>query len=785
MNILVLASAFAVGAWVLHQQPILPSLTGLSAVVPLAVCAWLCGRLDGTMFRLLRRCSLLAAFGLGGFLWAAGVAQLRLADQLPQHWQGRDVEIEGVIAEMTQPGERSTRFAFEVERVYTIGATIPAHVSLSWYEELQPAGPAASGLRAGQRWRLTARLRRPHGSANPHGFDVEAWMLERGLRASGYVRQQPLPQLLSERVPAPVYLLQRARESVRARLQGALADRDYRGVIVALAIGDQRAIPPGLWKVFTRTGTNHLMAISGLHITMVAGLVFAVVVRIWKRSEALSARLPAARAAIAFGAFAALTYAALSGFAVPAQRAICMLLVVAAALWSGWRWPFSTVLGLALFAVLAIDPMAATAPGFWLSFGAVAAIILAGTSRLRADGWAFTLVRTQWAVTIALVPLLLALFQQVSIVSPLANAVAIPVVSLVVAPMALLAIVLPFDTLAQASHAVMALCMRFLETLAAFPDAAWQQHAPPPWSVPLALAGAAWMLLPRGFPARWLGLVVLAPLFLITPPHPAVGELWLTVLDVGQGTAVVARTRGHALLFDAGPAFSASMDAGERFVVPYLRGEGVRRLDAMLVSHDDTDHSGGAVAVLSALPVTRLWSSLPQTHAAHGYATISERCVHGQAWEWDSVRFEVLHPQAASYNESRLRDNDRSCVLRISSAHGTVLIPGDIESRSEQDLLRDPRAVLAADILVAPHHGSRTSSSDKFIAAVRPRHVVFTVGHRNRFGHPHPQVVARYRSHGVQLHRTDVAGAVTFRLAANGTEIRHWRAQAPRFWHER
>ncbi len=359
------------------------------------------------------------------------------------------------------------------------------------------------------------------------------------------------------------------------------------------------------------------------------------------------------------------------------------------------------------------------------------------------------------------------MFQQVSLVSPIANAVAIPLVSLVVVPLTLLAAVLPLDWLAQIAHAVMALCMSVLEMLDRVPDAAWQQHAPPPWTVPLALLGALWMLLPRGFPARWVGAGLHAAAFLWLPPHPPPGDLWLTVLDVGQGLAVVARTRGHALLYDTGPAFSEQVSAGERIVVPYLRASGIRRLDGVIISHDDLDHSGGALAVLQAVPVQWLSSPLSDVHPISEAATRRRRCSAGERWEWDGVVFEMLHPDAESYNDFGLKDNDRSCVLRIDSPYGAVLLPADIERRSEIEMLRSSPGRLSTDVLIAPHHGSRTSSTPEFVRAVAPRLVVFSVGYHNRFGHPHPAVVRAYREQGSERVRTDLAGAVLVKISSS------------------
>ena len=774
------AFAFVLGCWWLQQQAVLPSPAGAPAVLALALLAAILRRRG---FGLAAALCLGAAFAGAGFYWAALSAQRKLASELPAHWEGRDIAVEGVVAAMPQQQQRATRVHFDIERILTPGAEIPSRVVLNWYEDQTGPAPDAENLRAGQRWRFTVRLRRPHGNYNPHGFDAERWLLEHDRRASGYVRQDSPRTLTADLVPRPGYFVERMRENVRGRLLSALADRPYRGVVVALAVGDQQAIPRDQWVLFARTGVSHLMSISGLHITMVAALAFSLVTAFWRLSPA-AGRIPAMSAATAAGLGTAAAYALLSGFAVPAQRTVLMLAVVAAALWSRRRWPTPTVLGLALGLVAVFDPMSVSSPGFWLSFGAVAAIALAAGGRLGRPGWLKAWLRSQWAVTVALVPLLLALFQQISLVSPLANAVAIPLVSLVVAPLALAAIVVPADAVAQLAHALMVPGMAFLEWLSRAPAVVWQQHAPPWWTVAAALAGAGWVLLPRGFPARGLGMLALLPLVLARPAGPADGELWLTVLDVGQGLAVVARTSAHALLFDAGPAYPGGGDAGERIVVPFLRGEDIRALDAMLVSHDDLDHSGGALSVLAALPVRQTLSSLPPGHPIHAGSASVQRCLAGQHWEWDMVQFEVLHPVAGDYNAARLKDNDHSCVLRISGRHGTALITADIESASERMLLARTPVMLRADIVVAPHHGSRTSSGPAFVDATGARVAVFAVGYRNRFGHPHPAVAARWRANGARLLRTDVSGAISFRIGPGGMQIEEWRLAQPRYWHD-
>ena len=737
-----------------------------------------------------------ALFAAAGYFYAAAWAQWRLAERLPRQWEGVDLAVTGVVAGLPQPFEGGVRFDFDAEQVEPAEARLPRRIALAWYsgvsrEEFQDIAP----IRAGERWRFVVRLRRPHGNVNPQGFDYESWLLQRDIGATGYVRPGGKARL-DDLVPRPVYLLQRGREILRERHWDALPGYPYAGILIALAIGDQNAIDAGQWQLFARTGVSHLMSISGLHVTMVASLFAALLHWLWRRSSALMLALPARKAAALAGFLAALGYCLIAGFAVPAQRTLYMVGMVALALWTDRVSSVSRVLCAALLLVLLLDPWAVLAPGFWLSFGAVAVILYVATGRLRAgqalalgDGVAhghglLQWGRVQWAITLALAPLLLVWFQQMSLVSPLANAVAIPLVSLVVTPLALAGSVLPFDFILKLAHALMAGQMWLLEWCAALPAAVWQQHAPAAWTVALALAGTAWLLLPRGVPARWLGLTLMLPMFTVVPSGPAAGALWLTLLDVGQGLAIFVQTERHALLYDAGPAYSPEADSGSRLILPFLRASGIAQLDAMLVSHDDNDHAGGAATVLSALPVAALYSSLAQTHAAwlaaRGYRL---PCAAGQGWTWDGVRFELLHPGSDSYAIDRLKSNDRSCVLRIVTARGAVLLTGDIEARSEQELLRRATEKLRADVLVAPHHSSRTSSTPEFIAAVQPRWVLLPVGYRNRFGHPQEEVVERYRASGAQLLRTDSAGAVLVRIDGEGTEVQAYRGLRRRYWY--
>jgi competence protein ComEC len=730
-----------------------------------------------------RGVALIAAIALG-FLWAAGRAEVRLDERLRPELEGRDLRVVGVISGLPHAHERGLRFAFAVEHA-DAGVALPSRVLLNWYgrtddEDERPATVPA--LKAGERWSLSVRLKRPHGTVNPHGFDYELWLLEEDIGATGYVRRDPGNRLLDPLVWQPGFLVARLREIVRERIRAILGDRPHAGVIVALAVGDQRAIPAAQWQVFTRTGVNHLMSISGLHITMVAGLFAGLFGFCWRRTR-LALRVPALKAAALAGLAAAFGYAQLAGFEVPAQRTVLMLAVVALAMMRGAEVAPSTVLALALFTVVLFDPWAVTAAGFWLSFGAVAVILYVTHGRIGRPHWFAAWGRVQWAVTLGLVPLLLALFQQVSIASPLANAVAIPVVSFIVVPLTLAGSIPPFGFLLPVAALVLDLCMQLLNALSDAHAAVWESHAPPLWAVALALAGVAWLLLPRGFPARWVGLVCFVPLFAARPELVEPGALRLTVLDVGQGLAVVAQTRHHALLYDTGPDYSGDADAGNRIVVPFLRATGVTRLDGLVLSHDDIDHIGGAASVLHAVPVGWVASSLPEDHSLRAQTAAFLSCLDGQHWEWDGVRFDMLHPAPGETPRSR-RDNDSSCVLKVTTASGSVLIPGDIESRAEAELVARAGARTQSTLLVAPHHGSRTSSSEVLLHAVQPKAVAFTAGYRNRFGHPKPEVVERYRARNVEALRSDRDGALLVDFAEGRMSVIRWREAERRYWRD-
>lgn len=738
-----------------------------------------------------------AAGALLGFCWAALLAQLALAPHLAAGDEGRDITLVGTIDSLPYNFDQGVRFNFAVEKVLGQPIQVPPRVALAWYTGFRDAVHEVGDVQPGERWQLTVRLQRPHGNANPYGFDYEAWLLEQGVRATGYVRPAGAG---NRRLDSFVFsfgnLVEHCRATLRERIRRALAGKQYAGVIVALVVGDQRAIDQSDWKVFNRTGVSHLISISGLHITMIAGLCALMASALWRRSFFTRAQLPlllpAQKVAALAGAGTALLYVLLAGFGIPAQRTLYMLSVVAAALWFGRITNVSHVLCAALGVVVLLDPWAILWPGFWLSFGAVAAILYASVGRTAMSGSGFRAAlrlgaHTQVVVTLGLVPLTMLLFSQVSIVSPLANALAIPLISFVVTPLALAGSMLP----APLAAVLLAIAHFALETLALLLGAlsgsalaVWSAPAPNPWVFGFALAGTLWMLAPRGWPSRYLGAVAWLPLLAGLPSHPGAGEMRVTAFDVGQGMALLIETRGHRLLYDAGPLYSSESNGGNRVIAPYLKARGIARLDGLIVTHSDTDHSGGALAVLDAVAVGWVASSLRHAHPVVRAAPLHSRCVAGQGWSWDGVRFEMLHPSPASYADLALKPNARSCTLRITAGRQSLLLAADIEAAQEASLVAGAPGKLRANVLLAPHHGSGTSSTPAFLAAVGPELALFQVGYRNRYRHPKAQVYERYRQMGIRRLRTDETGALTLHFG-DTVQVGEYRREHARYWYGR
>ncbi len=767
-------AGFALGVFWLQQQPVLPHAAWLWAL-PLIASPFLLPHSERVWLKRARTLLIFAGCVALGFAWAGWRAHVRMADALPPAWEGVDVRIEGVVAGLPDRDTHGERFDFRVERVLTPGAEVPARVRLSWPAPEWNGTVVPQRLKAGERWQFSVRLKQPHGTANPDGFDYEAWLLQKNIRATGYVREKAGTEKLGESLQPPD-LVQRLRERIRERIAQTLAGHAQAGVITALAVGDQNAIPHGNWRVYNRTGTSHLMSISGLHITLFAALVGGFTYALWRRVPALVLRLPARRAALLFGWLAALAYTLLAGFQIPAQRTLFMLTVLVAGLWLTREPRPASLLLLALAIVLLFDPWAVLAPGFWLSFGAVAAMMWAVQGVLGRSGKITAWMRTQATVTVALAPALLLLFHQISLVSPLANALAIPLVSMGVVPLALAGVLVP--PLLQLAAWLMQGVEAVLLWLSAFGWAARALPASPPWALALALAGVAWLLMP-GLQARWLGGFMFLPLLFPAVAAPSRGTFEAEVLDVGQGTAILVRTAKHTLLYDTGPALGDN-NAGEQIVLPRLRALGIAHLDALVLTHDDLDHTGGAAAVMRDLPPRLLLTSLPAGHAL--LERPHEQCVRGRRWEWDGVAFEMLNPPPYAYDQRNRKDNDRICVLKISRGAQSLLLTADAERIGELEMTERVADRLPATVLVAGHHGSRTSSIDEFVSAVRPQQVIFTLGYRNRYRHPHPDVLRRFAETGAVLHSSDRHGWLHLKFADGGASIERWREQRRRYW---
>ena len=765
----------------------------------------------------------LLGFGVTG--WRADAFQ---ATALNPTLEGKDITVTGTVLAMPQISEDAVRFRLGIDSARLDGqaVTLPPQIMLGWYSGFQGRETKATSvestdaselaldlqrkpqpLRAGERWQMTVRLKAPHGNSNPHGFDYELWLWEQGVQATGYVRAGPRdapPRKLSNQWRYPI---ERARQSVRESIYERVNDRPLAGVLAALVVGDQNAIERADWDVYRATGVAHLMSISGLHITMFAWVASLWVASLWRWSARVSPRLclvlPASSAGALGGLLLAALYAVFSGWGVPAQRTIWMLAAVVLLRQSGRQWPWLQVWLMAMTVVVVLDPWALMQAGFWLSFVAVGVLFAtdsgAGGTRhtsansvfnpeispapwflpwwlVKALSGLLRSAREQWVVTLALTPLSLLLFNQVSLVGLLANAVAIPWVTLLVTPLAMLGVL--YAPFWDAAALTIGLLAWFLNALANWSLASVSVAAAPLWCAVAGVLGGC--LMATRLPLHWraLGIPLILPVLFWHPARVAPGQFELLAADVGQGNAVLVRTARHTLLYDTGPRFSRESDAGNRVLVPLLRALD-EHIDLLMLSHRDSDHAGGAPAVLTMQAQASLLSSIEDAHALQALRK-STRCIAGQRWAWDGVDFEVLHPAVADY-DTTAKANAMSCVLRISNGAHTALLVGDIEAPQERRLVAANPAALKADFLLVPHHGSKTSSSAEFLDAVQPSWALVQAGYRNRFGHPVASVVARYDERGIRLVRSPQCGAAGWQ-SQHPDQIRCQRDTGRRYW---
>ncbi len=752
------AVAFLLGVCCIHCLPALPAGWPWAWIAVSLLC----------VARLLRS-PVLAAVVLG-VVWAWYAATSRLQEDLPEELEGVDLLVRGDIASLPDASGTDAQFEFAVTHAT---AGVPSRIRLSWYD-------AAGHPAAGEAWQFVVRLKRRNGFANSGGYDYEAQLFRQGIGATGYIRDDS--RNLRVTPPQVRYAVLRMRSWLAQRMHEAVGESSMLGILQGLAVGETQAISAAQWRVFAATGMTHLMAISGLHITMVGALAAWAgghLVR-WRRAQRL--RLTAIHGQAICGVLAALGYSLLAGMSIPTQRTLAMLCVAFAARTLRREWGVDRTLALALLAILLIDPFAPLSPGAWLSFGAVAAILLATAGSRMAEGVLLNFTRVQFAVTIGLLPAIIVAFGSLSLISPLTNALAVPLFTLLIVPLVLAGALLAALWLPAGSFVLGAVAQLLewiwpaFESAASLPLAMW--HFPAlPVMVQVALAiGTLTLVLPGIAPTRIAAALLCLPALVWQPATPRERGFSLTLLDVGQGLATVVRTHSHVLVFDGGPAFRSGRDTGEMVVLPYLRSQGVRALDALVISHGDLDHQGGMASIVEGVPVRRLLigpsvrqSSMP-----------AEICAAGQTWQWDGVDFAILHPDTAVHAS----DNDTSCVLRVSGSGGSALLTGDIQRDSESALVS--AGLGHADIVVAPHHGSRTSSTQGFVDATTPAWVLFAAGYRNRWGFPRPDVIDRWRDSGARTLSTQTSGAIEIDVAPEGVRSpRQFREEHPRYWRAR
>ena len=727
----------------------------------------------GLALSILKRLGIVGCIAAGfGLTSLAG--GLTLSDQLAGELERRDILLEGVVADIPSGDHDSLRFVFRAIAVQP-GFTVPRRIRVSWYG-------ARTIPAAGERWQLLVRLKRPVGSMNPGGFDYEKWLFQERIGAIGYVRRSNKNRQLAKSGP---YSLLSYRYRLASRIDDLSAGNPFLGVLKALTIGYRGDLRQDQTEVFRRTGTGHLLAISGLHIGIAAILGLLLARLLWQLISLICPEMALALCRKTFssggGLLAASAYAALAGFSLPTRRALVMLLVVVV-LTSMRRRPRATQsISIALIAVMMFQPLAVLSAGFWLSFTAVAGLIAGFSGQVMRSGRIDVAIRSQLLVWFALLVPTVLIFGGVPLVAPLVNLVLVPLFDVVIVPVALLATLLLTVSSAIAElgftlvFALLEACWPILQALATSSVAATRGADVPMFAILLAIAGTVSFLMPGAFPGRLAAPLLIIPALSWSGTQPDPGEFELTVLDVGQGLSAIIRTHSRTLVFDAGPAWYGGGDAGARIVAPFLQSRGIGRIDMLVISHGDNDHRGGATGLLGRVPAVHIVTGpgvvLP------GKAT--ERCHQGLDWEWDGLRFRFLNPSVSETKDG----NNSSCVLRVTGGNASLLLAGDIERQAENSLLASGMDV-TSDLVVAPHHGSDTSSTERFVSAAAARWVIFPAGRNNRWGFPHPEVRLRWEAAGARTWSTGDSGAIRVLFDNSGVAAVPigWRCRSRRFW---
>ncbi|HFC91208.1 MAG TPA: DNA internalization-related competence protein ComEC/Rec2 [Leucothrix mucor] len=728
--------------------------------------------------------------GLLSLTYASITAQSIIDTRLHSELVGKDLVVEGVIANIPQQQHKRWRFYFDVSGAKIAlskdqvgeSVSLKGRIKLSLYHrktiELKK-------LIAGQKWRFRVRLKQPSGFMNQGGFDYEKWLFTNRIRATGYVRYSAQNIVLKS---PPWYSLHYQRQQIAYKINQLLAkdsSHNMHAIISALAVASRDEMSESQWELFRHTGTSHLMAISGLHIGIVAGFGYLLIAAFWWLFPALYQKIPVRIA----GAFLAITlatiYAFLAGFTLPTQRSLVMVVGVVIALLQRQRVMTLNIIAIALIIILLIDPFATMSASFWLSFTAVLLILLYSHRRWKKSSFSF--LSLQFMLSFGMFPLTIFFFGSASLISPIANLIAIPWVTVIIVPLILLAMVslLIAPILSQTLLQFVALnidyLMRVLGWLDSFPFIMLDLQALPTILILVMMLSLFFLFLPRGFPGKWLGVLLLIPVFSHQPQSVQQGAFVYTMLDVGQGLASVIQTKHHVLVYDTGPKANENFDTGRLVVLPFLQSRGIDHLDKMVLSHEDMDHRGGTLSVLKIIKADEIISSNKQFLKNYPITI----CQAGLQWQWDGVMFEFLHPNREDLLTGELSDNNHSCVLRITNQYHRLLLTGDIEKEVELSLLENQRDKLKSEVLLIPHHGSATSSTDRFIDAVDPKLVLNSVGYHNKFKHPAEKVMQRYQQRGIPIFDNVKKGEIRLLFPADNKSLmlKSYREDNLKFWH--
>ncbi len=718
-------------------------------------------------FKRYKAISLGLIFFLLGFAWMGIISTQVLNTQITEKYLNKPILVTGKIVKLPEKTKHNTKFFFQAKSPFS------GQLKLAWYSHKKVFVPE---LQVGDTWRLLLKIKHNNSYQNLSGFDYEKWLFYKRIDATGYVKNSPFNQLIEP--SQSISSIDKIRQTIRQTLSPILNQQKFGGVLNALIIGDRSLISNQHWELFKATNTTHLSVISGLHIGLISGFAFLLVQFFWRRSTRLSLILPAQITGAYFGLFVAFLYALIAGFSIPTGRAFIMASVVFLSIILKRHHNIWQLYSLALLLVLLNNPLSVLSVGFWLSFYVVAVIIY-GAKQHQEKSWFYRLIYIQLLISFSTLPLTIWFFSTASIISPIANLVAIPVFSFIITPFALLGALFNFiglTTLAEivfsiANQALLYLSI-LLEQLQQFEFHKWHYAQTSLVDLTLFILAIFIAISPKGLKLRWLSVPILGLLFLTPNQKMDSRSMRISTLDVGQGLAHVVQTRNHILLFDTGARYPSGFNLGNSVITPYLQAKHIQYLDKVIVSHGDNDHIGGINNILENFQVGEILSSVPEKIQVK-----VTNCQAGQQWQWDGILFEILNPD----KKSTFKRNNASCVLKVSNGKYSALLTGDIEKEAEYYLVKNKKEKLKSTLLIAPHHGGRTSSTQPFLTAVSPELIIISNGFQNRFRHPSKAVMKRYQYNGIKTLQTDCSGQIDVFLS-DKIEIQEYRKNAKRYY---